>query len=220
MSQSMKTSQIEKWMGDFGRQYTDRNVFNPEALDALFRRNYGVTKRQLNERFLSAVPAAASILKVGCNVGNQLLHLQQMGFRNLYGIEIQPYALHHACSRLKNVHLARANSFDIPFPDAYFDLVFTSGVLIHISPGDLSTALGEIHRCTNSYIWGLDYYSPQPKEVNYRGHEGLLWKMDYASMYLKHFVDLDLVQAEELPYLEGLNVDCMFLLRKQMAVSS
>jgi pseudaminic acid biosynthesis-associated methylase len=213
----MNTCQIKEWVGDFGRQYTDRNAFDPEELDALFLKNYGVTKRQLNERFLSVIPVAASILEIGCNIGNQLRLLQQMGFRNLYGIEIQHYALQHACSRLKNVHLAQANSFDIPFPDGYFDLVFTSGVLIHVSPGDLSKALGEIHRCTNSYIWGLEYYAPQPTEVNYRGHQGLLWKMDYAQMYLNHFADLELVQAEELPYLEGPNADCMFLLRKKKA---
>jgi pseudaminic acid biosynthesis-associated methylase len=211
----MKTSQINRWIGEFGRHYTSRNVFDPAALDALFVKNYGITKRQLNERFLPVIPAGASILEVGCNIGNQLLFLQQMGFHNLYGIEIQHNALQQACSRLKNVHLVQANSFDIPFPDGYFDLVFTSGVLIHISPEDLPKALREIYRCTNSYIWGLEYYSPKPTEVNYRGHQGLLWKMDYAQMYLEQFADLELRQVEHLPYLEGTNADCMFLLRKR-----
>lgn len=51
-------------------------------------------------------------------------------------------------------------------------------------------------------------------EVVDRGHEDLLWKMDYAQLYLEQFPGLKQVQKETLPYLENPNVDCMFLLRK------
>lgn len=210
----MKTPQIETWTGDFGREYTDRNSMTPAEVDALFRNNYGVTRRELNERFLAAVPADAHILEVGCNLGNQLLLLQDAGYRNLYGIEIQEYALAKARVRLPNVQLVQATAFDIPFPAGYFDLVFTSGVLIHIAPDDLPRAMEEIHRCSNSYIWGIEYYSPESTAVNYRGHQELLWKMDYAKIYLDRFDDLELVKREQLPYLDNPNVDCMFLLRK------
>ena len=148
-------------------------------------------------------------------MGNQLLLLQEMGFYNLYGIEIQDYALERARARLKDVHLQQASAFNIPFPDSHFDLVFTSVVLIHISPDDLSTAMMEIYRCTRQYIWGLEYYSPKTTEVVYRGHQHLLWKMDYANCYLAQFHDLEIVRSEQLPYLQDSNIDCMFLLRKR-----
>ena len=75
-----ETEQIHTWSGDFGREYTDRNTFTPSELDELYRRNYGVTRTALNQRFLADIPRDARILEVGCNMGNQLLILQQMEF--------------------------------------------------------------------------------------------------------------------------------------------
>ena len=92
--------------------------------------------------------------------------------------------------------------------------MFTSGVLIHIAPTDLPRALREIYRCAGKFIWGFEYYSPQPVEVGYRGHQSLLWKGDFAGLYLDLFDDLDTVRAEQIPYLEGGNVDSMFLLSR------
>ena len=215
----MKTAQLEHWRSDFGRAYTDRNWLTPDALDALYRRNYGIGRRELNQRFLAKVPRDARILEVGCNEGNQLCALREMGFQNLYGIEIQDYALRKARARLEDAQLALATAFEIPYPDGFFDLVFTSGVLIHVAPADLPKALREIHRCAGGFIWGLEYYSPQPMEVTYRGHERLLWKMDYARLYLELFDDLEPVRVEQLPYLEGTNVDSMFLLFRRQEPS-
>ncbi len=211
----MKTAQLEHWRSDFGRAYTDRNSLTPDALDALYLKNYGIGRRELNRRFLAGIPRDARILEVGCNEGNQLCALREMGFQNLYGIEIQDYALRKACARLANAQLALATAFEIPYPDGFFDLVFTSGVLIHIAPADLPKALREIHRCAGGFIWGLEYYSLQPTEVPYRGHEKLLWKMDYARLYLDLFDDLEPVRVEQFPYLEDANVDSMFLLARK-----
>ncbi|MGA9798436.1 MAG: pseudaminic acid biosynthesis-associated methylase [Terriglobales bacterium] len=216
----MITSQLQHWRGEFGRAYTDRNSLSPAALDALYRKNFGVARSELNRRFLANLPRDARILEVGCNEGNQLCALREMGFHQLYGIEVQEYALRRARNRLDNGRLALATAFEIPFPDGFFDLVFTSGVLIHIAPPDLPKALGEIHRCAGAYIWGLEYYSPQPMEVNYRGHQSLLWKADYAGLYLELFGDLDPVRREQIPYLEDSNVDCMFLLSKKKTAAT
>jgi pseudaminic acid biosynthesis-associated methylase len=212
---AMKTAQLEHWQSDFGRAYTDRNSLTPEALDALYRRNYGIGRKELNQRFLAGIPRNARILEVGCNEGNQLCVLQEMGFRRLYGIEIQDYALRKARARLENAHLALATAFEIPYPDGFFDVVFTSGVLIHIAPADLPKALREIHRCAGGLIWGFEYYSAQPMEVRYRGHPSLLWKADFARLYLDLFDDVDLVRMEQIPYLNDANVDSMFLLSRK-----
>jgi pseudaminic acid biosynthesis-associated methylase len=210
----MNTPQIAEWVNQFGRDYTDRNDLNQSELDALYEKNYGISRSKLNEPFLSGIPADARILEVGCNVGNQLAVLRAMGYRDLYGIEIQTYALEQARHKLPGVHFAEASAFEIPYPDNHFHVVFTSGVLIHIAPGDLARAVDEIHRCADPYIWGFEYYSPQSVEVKYRGNHGLLWKMDYAKFYLDRFSDLSLVRREDVSYLENSNVDSMFLLHK------
>lgn len=214
MSKAQATPQLGAWCGDFGREYTVRSCLTPEQVDALWVKNYGITRTELNRNFLGNIPEDARILEVGCNIGNQLLLLQRLGHSNLYGADVQDYALEMARSRTKNVTFTQASSFALPYEDRYFDLVFTSGVLIHVSPKDLPSALNEIHRCAKHYIWGSEYYSPMVTEVSYRGHGGLLWKMDYAREYLARFEDLELVLEQRLPYLENQNVDSMFLLRR------
>jgi pseudaminic acid biosynthesis-associated methylase len=211
----MDTVQTEVWRGEFGRDYTDRNTLDVDELDALYRKNYGLTRTQINQDFLSGISKDASFLEVGCNTGNQLLLLQCMGHTNLSGLELQPYALKIARSRTRNVSLEQGSALAIPHADASFDLVFTAGVLIHIAPEDLPRAMDEIHRCARSYIWGLEYYAPDVTEVNYRNHSKLLWKMDYARRYLERFEDLELVREQRIPYIEGSNVDTIFLLRKK-----
>jgi pseudaminic acid biosynthesis-associated methylase len=215
LNSSRETEQIGTWTGDFGRQYTDRNAYGPAQLDELYQRNYGIARSEINQRFLESVPRSARILEVGCNMGNQLVLLRQMGFENLYGIEIQGYALDRAKERLPQAELTQASAFAIPYPDSYFHLVFTSGVLIHIAPADLPVALVEIHRSTKQWIWGFEYYAPQPTEIAYRGHDSLLWKADFARSYLQQFQDLELLREDRLHYLDGENVDAAFLLRRR-----
>ncbi len=210
-----ETPQKKSWAGDFGREYTDRNTLSGAQLDSLYRENYGITRRQLNEAHLADVPRDARILEVGCNSGNQLLLLREMGFTGLWGAEVQSYALELAKARLPDAQLSQASALNLPYEDTDFDLVFTSGVLIHISPADLERALDEIHRCAKTWIWGMEYYALEVTQVNYRGHDGLLWKMDYVKRYLDRFDDLELVREQRLPYLNSSNTDTMYLLKRK-----
>jgi SAM-dependent methyltransferase len=116
--------------------------------------------------------------------------------------------------RAQNIRGVCASAFNIPFKDCHFDLVFTSGVLIHIHPSDVVDVMKEIHRCTKDYIWGVEYCASQYTEVTYRGHSSLLWKADFAGLYRREFADLVLVKEELLKYQHNDNVDSVFLLRR------
>jgi pseudaminic acid biosynthesis-associated methylase len=210
-----ETAQTSVWKGDFGREYTDRNTLDPAALEDLWRRNYGTARTDINETFLNDIPKDSKFLEVGCNTGNQLLLLQQMGYSNLSGVELQPYAFEIAMSRLPGASIKQGSAMALPYANNFFDVVLTSGVLIHIAPADLDRVMDEVYRCSRTYIWGVEYYAPDPTEVNYRGHGQLLWKMDYARRYLERFPDLRLVREQRLPYLENANIDTIFLLRKE-----
>ncbi len=209
------TDQISRWTGTFGREYTDRNDHTPRQLDKFYQNTYGKTRSELNQRFLKNLPRNAPILEVGCNVGTQLLLLKEMGFTDLSGVEIQEYALQRAQERLGDGKILQASALSIPFPDQQFELVFTSGVLIHIAPADLPIAMREIHRCTKKWVWGMEYYAPQMEEIVYRDNHNLLWKADYARLYQHHCPGLALVREEDISYLEGGNVDSMFLLERK-----
>ncbi|MDY7080714.1 MAG: hypothetical protein SXV54_27855 [Chloroflexota bacterium] len=108
------TEQMEKWTGQFGEEYTNRNTLSPEEMEALYKRNYGQTRTELNERFLEGIDRSIRILEVGSNVGNQLLCLQRMGFSDLYGIELQSYAVELSKSRTRHINIIEGSVFDIP----------------------------------------------------------------------------------------------------------
>ena len=211
----MRTVQMDGWSGQIGKEYTDRNALNMEDWELLYKNRYGLTRTELNSRFLGDLPRDIRILEVGCNVGNQLRVLQGMGFKNLYGVELQWYAVEQAKQRTQKINIIQGSAFDIPFRDGYFDLVYTSGVLIHFTDGDIGLVFDEICRCTKRYIWALEYYAPTWTEIPWRGNRNLMWKADYSRLFRERCPILQLVKEEHYPYLEDSKlVDTMFLLEK------
>ncbi len=211
----MKTKQIEFWSGEFGKEYTNRNSRSAEEWDTFYKATWGTTKMEMNNEFIGSLPKDVKILEVGCNTGMQLNGLQRMGFENLYGIELQPYAAEEAKKYTENINIICGSGFDLPFKDQFFDLVCTNGVLIHIAPKNHLTIMEEMYRCSKRFIMGFEYFAPEVKSINYRGHENYLWKADYAAIFHQYFPDLKLVKSKMYPYLENPeNVDCMYLLEK------
>jgi len=208
------TNQTKEWASEFGKRYTERNPKTIESLDELYKKQFGLTRTELNLMFLDNLDRNIKILEVGCNVGVQLQGLQKIGFKNLYGIELQQYAVELAKKYTKNINLIQGSIFDIPFKNSYFDLIFTSGLLIHISPNNIEEAMSEIHRCTNRYIWGFEYYADKYIEVPYREKNNLLWKADFAKLYINQFKDLKLIKEEYIKYLDNDNINSMFLIEK------
>lgn len=210
------TRQMQKWEGKFGKSYTDRNTFSIAEFDDFYRKQYGISRTRMNTLFLKDIKNSVhTVLEVGCNIGMQLGLLEKTGLKDLYGIEYQDYAIDKARKLNSRLNIIKGSALDIPYKDGYFDLVFTSGVLIHISPEDLETALEEIYRVSKRYIWGFEYYADRYTEVKYRGNKGLLWKGDFCKLYEKKFRSLKLIRKEKYPYLSSNNVDCMFLFEKR-----
>lgn len=210
-----KNFQRQTWEDEFGKEYLQRNIYTPKHLDEFYKNRYTLSRTDLNNRFLKNINKDAKILEVGTNIGNQLLHLQSMGFENLYGIEIQERAINFAKKRADNLNIIKGDALDIPFKDAYFDLVFTSGVLIHISPDNINFAIDEIYRVTNSYIWGFEYYAEEYTDLMYQGNKNLMWKADFMKLYKERKKDLVKLDELKVSYTDDKNlIDQMFLLQK------
>jgi len=156
------------------------------------------------------------VLEVGCNVGDQLLLLKKLGYANLWGIELQDYAVEIARKRASGINIVKGSAFYIPYKANFFDVVFTSGLLIHISPDDIEKVLDEIYRCTSSYIGGFENYTSHGYQmVNYRGKDNLLWKTDFSKLFLDRFRDLKRVKERKYHYREDKKlIDQAFLLKK------
>lgn len=210
-----QTAQQKFWQSNFGKKYNERSVFSPKQLDAAYQKRFGISRSKMNSAFLKNIPKNSLILEVGCNIGCQLRVLQKQGYKNLYGIDIQSAAVEESKKLTKNINIIQGSAFSLPFKDNYFDLVYTSGVLIHISPKDIKQAMAEIYRVSKKFIWGYEYFSKKYTQIMYRGNKNRLWKANFAQIYLNTFKDLKLVKEEYYNYLtEHGNTDSMFLLKK------
>jgi pseudaminic acid biosynthesis-associated methylase len=205
MSATKTTKQLDAWQTDFGRDYTERNPTSAEEMDATLEAYYGgVKKSGIFRKFLGPERfPSGKVLEVGCNVGAQLAILQSVNpGLELYGIEPQSFALERARKAHSQIDFRQGTAYALPFADDYFNVVMTNGVLIHIAPDDLPDALAEIHRTSKRYIFCHEYYSKDMREVSYKGHSALLWKMDYMQQYLRQFPELQTVDVQYLQYVD------------------
>ena len=213
------TEQSEAWGSGFGEEYTRRNPNTPEEMQALYRERFSIERTAMNEEFLGHIDRSARVLEVGCNVGAQLNLLSRMGFENLFGIEINPFAIEraHEVNKGLPVFVIEGSALDIPFKDGWFDVVYTSGVLIHIAPADIETVMLEMSRCSSRWVWGFEYHTDEGYvEIPYRGRTGLLFKTDFARLFERTCSELSLVKERLYPYNEDSSlVDQMYLLEKR-----
>ncbi|KAA0206518.1 methyltransferase domain-containing protein [Candidatus Uhrbacteria bacterium] len=214
MDASSLPKQAATWSAEFGNAYTERNPQSIEEMEALYQRDYGVSRRSMNEEFLGGIDPASRILEVGANIGTQLEILRRMGFANALGVDVNAFAVAESKRLYPDVQVIEGSAFALPYGDGEFDLVYTSGVLIHIAPEDLNKAMDEIHRVSKRYVWGFEYYADEPVALEYRGNEGLLWKRNFCREYLNRFPDLKLVREKVYPMTDGKNSSQMFLLEK------
>lgn len=177
----MTTAQEQFWAGEFGSLYTARNgVANWRARVPFWRQIIDITKPR-------------SILEAGCNAGLNLRAIRHVNPAiNLCGCDINQTALEAAADDGHTV--AEASIFDLA--DVWwekFDLVFSSGVLIHIGPADLERAMRCIIAASKRYVLAVEYADEKEVEVQYRGHAERLWRRPFGQMY----VDLGLKLVAE-----------------------
>lgn len=73
-----------------------------------------------------------------------------------------------------------------------FDLVFTTGVLIHISPEHLLQNLEKIFNYSQKYILLGEYFNRTPVTIEYQNKKDKLFKRDFGKLFSQNF-DVSLV---------------------------
>ena len=185
---AQREKHLSIWRGTFGDAYTDRNEATTEYINSV---------AHAFEQILKKMPdmSPSSILEVGANIGINLRALNRLTDAQLFAVEPNQKARNRLVEDavLPNNHIFDAAASNLPFDDHSIDLVFTSGVLIHISPEEIDSAYAEIYRVSARYILSLEYFSPTPEVKTYRGKDDLLFKRDYGSLWLDNYPDLILV---------------------------
>ncbi|WP_293751042.1 pseudaminic acid biosynthesis-associated methylase [uncultured Paraglaciecola sp.] len=179
---SYRTEQEAFWAGGFGNEYIGRN--NDTEIVA--------ANLALFARILQATQSIASVIEFGSNIGLNLQAIRHLLPKaNLAAIELNTQAV-AALQKQPNVSVFHQSILDFE-PEISRDFVFIKGVLIHINPNELATVYEKLYRSSNRYICIVEYYSPTPVELDYRGHNGKLFKRDFAGEMLDAYSNLKLL---------------------------
>jgi pseudaminic acid biosynthesis-associated methylase len=161
------------WKGAFGDEYTARNA------DAM-----GDADPRFFARMLAQAAPLGSIVELGANVGNNLRALRGLyPSAKLAAVEINETA---AARIPRDCEVFRTSLTEWKPPKTW-DLAFTKGVLIHIHPDKLAGAYEALFAAARRYLLVAEYFNTTPIEIAYRGHEGKLFKRDFAGDLLERF---------------------------------
>lgn len=177
-----KTEQEKFWAGEFGDAYIERNKSQElKASNINFFAGTLAKSQQIN-----------TILEFGSNIGMNMLALEALYPKaKKTAVEINEKAAGLLKEAMPQVRVLNESILDFQ-PVEKFDLVFTKGVLIHISPEHLSAIYKKIVGCSKRYILIAEYFNPRPVTMEYRGHDEKLYKRDFCGDLLDSY-DLDLI---------------------------
>lgn len=183
MEKNFVTEQEVFWAGDFGDEYIKRNVSE----------DYLASNLNFFSKAFSQIGRPDTLIEFGANVGMNLRAIKLL-FPNiqLAGIEINENAADELSSVIGRENVINDSIFNFE-TDQKFDVVLIKGVLIHINPEMLSTVYEKLYEASAKHILICEYYNPSPVSINYRGHEGFLYKRDFAGEMLEKYKDLELV---------------------------
>jgi len=170
-------TKLEKlWEGPFGDAYTER------CKEIADRTEFWKNILKFHPRY---------ILEIGCNIGANLFFINQISKAVLFGIDVNVNALKMA---YPVANYLRAPAKNIPYKDGYFDLVFTSGVLIHQPDETLPRVMGEMYRLSSKYILFAEYGDGSTVNVPYRGQEGALFRRNYEQIWHSMYPETTLIE--------------------------
>jgi pseudaminic acid biosynthesis-associated methylase len=179
---SYSTEQEGFWAGEFGTEYSERNVGS----------GWIAANLALFAKILARTRSVRSVVELGANIGLNLRAIDQLiPDADLAGVEINAVA----ADELRQ--WGRAEVFEhsiLDFaPARQWDLTLIKGVLIHINPDELPKVYDTLLAAAGRYVCVVEYYNPTPVALPYRGHENRLFKRDFAGEMLDRNAGLRLI---------------------------
>jgi pseudaminic acid biosynthesis-associated methylase len=176
------TEQENFWAGEFGDEYINRNQG-----DIFVARNIA-----LFAKILARTNSIHSLIEFGANIGLNLQAIRQLIPEiKISAVEINKKSVEKL--QLDNYFEVYHQSIIDFLPVDKYDLALVKGVLIHINPEMLPKVYELLHQVSYRYICIAEYYNTTPVEISYRGHQGKLFKRDFAGEMLDKFDDLHLL---------------------------
>lgn len=178
-----KTEQEIFWAGEFGNKYIGRNLGEATA----------ASNTALFSRILRSTKSISTIIEFGANIGLNLRALRRLlPEAEMSAIEINENAVAQLRTEPGDIKIYHSSILNFQ-SDKERDLVLIKGVLIHINPDELQNVYKLLYESSRRYICIAEYYNPSPVELRYRGHEGKLFKRDFAGELMEKFPRLELI---------------------------
>ena len=161
------------WQGSGGDKYITRNMdfHNFEYTDGF--------RKDILKYILKYIPRDISILELGCSKGQTIGNLKEFGFTNITGVDINESALKIAREEFPRFDFIESAVEDYN-PTKKFDMVITSGLLIHIHQDNLPNVISKIRELSKKYIFGFEYYSKEFERIDWPGY---CYSGDYAKLF-------------------------------------
>jgi spore coat polysaccharide biosynthesis protein SpsF len=155
------------WAGPFGDSYTERNRVEWRKRIPFWNDIIDLT-------------GVRSVYEVGCNAGFNLSAIRR-AFPDvaLAGHDINK----RAASQAGYANLQVIHEPNMTWMNNAYELVFTSGVLIHVAPNDLPAFMKAIVHASADYVLAIEYAADKEEEIPYRGQHRALWKRPYGKLY-------------------------------------
>lgn len=133
-----------------------------------------------------------SVLEIGSFAGRNLYYLHQtFPDVTMSGLEINPMAVKYAREKVPGVSFIESDLHNLDNIVGSWDLVFTSGVLIHQPPQDVKTAIEQMLRKATKYLIHLEEIGPselvacpdKKLKPKYKISDQWQWNVDLISIY-------------------------------------
>lgn len=173
----MENEQQRFWSETYADDYIAKNSdFNQEL---------GVEAWQ---KMLAGTSGIENVLECGSNIGRNIGFLNAVlpnAAKNV--IELSPAAYRQVTSSYPLNQSFNGPIVNAPFQPDSFDLVYTMGVLIHISPNDLIANMRKMHQISKKYILIGEYFNRTPVMIEYQGERDKLFKCDFGNVFMENF---------------------------------
>lgn len=172
-NETASLSDEELWGGWFGIQYTTKFLVDWTERIPFMRKLVEMTKPR-------------SVLDVGTNAGWNLRALRSVDpALPTAGLEINEHVAITAASMGLNIHCGAARYVGENFPAGY-EMVMTSGVLIHVPPELLTETMASIVKASSRWVVAVEYPSDEEKVVRFDHVDKTrprAWSRPYGRMY-------------------------------------
>ena len=121
--------------------------------------------------------APAKVLEFGCGFGRHLKYLSRIEGLELYGYDQSPTMIAGMREWAPTDFITRRIALggalqSLPYPDKFFDIVFTVSVLIHIRPAHVQAILKELVRVCRWQIIHIENNHVPDTELSSEAHDG------------------------------------------------